>query len=53
MVVVFNTAKTVQSIELDITLSDSQKVYPVSEPDEWVSKSLSVPALSFAIYQVK
>jgi glycosidase len=53
MVVVFNTAKTAQSVELDITLSNSQKLYPASKADDLVTETLSVPALSFAIYQIK
>jgi glycosidase len=53
MVVVFNTAKTVQPIELDLALSGAQKVYPASKYDELNPDSLSVPALSFAIYKIK
>jgi glycosidase len=53
MVVVFNTAKTAQPIELDIALSGAQKVYPASESDEVIPDILSVPALSFAIYKIK
>jgi glycosidase len=53
MVVVFNTAKTAQTIDLDITLSNTQKVYPASKKGDLVTETLSVPALSFAIYQVK
>jgi glycosidase len=53
MVVVFNTAKTVQPIELDLALFGAQKVYPASKYDELNPDSLSVPALSFAIYKIK
>jgi len=53
MVVVFNTAKSDQTVELDIALSDAKKVYPTSKSQDLVSETLSVPALSFVIYQVK
>ncbi len=53
MIVVFNTAKTAQSIDLEMQLSTKQRVYPVPKSDDLVSDKLSVPALSFAIYQVK
>jgi glycosidase len=53
MVVVFNTAKSDQTVELDIALSDAIKVYPTSKSQDLVSETLSVPALSFVIYQVK
>ncbi|WP_339379957.1 hypothetical protein [Colwellia sp. MB3u-64] len=51
MVVVFNTEKTVQPIKL--ALSGAKKVYPASKYDEVNPDSLSVPALSFAIYKIK
>jgi glycosidase len=53
MIVVFNTAKTAQAIDLEFQLSTKQRVYPVPKSDELVSDTLSVPALSFAIYEVK
>jgi glycosidase len=53
MVVIFNTAKTAQPIDLDLALSGAQKVYPASKSDEVNPNTLSVPALSFAIYKIK
>jgi glycosidase len=53
MIVVFNTAKTAQAIDLEFQLSIKQRVFPVPKSDDLVSDKLSIPALSFAIYQVK
>lgn len=53
MVIVFNTAKTEQSVTLGFTLENSDKIYPTFKADEFVDGTLTVPALSFAIYKVK
>jgi glycosidase len=53
MVVVFNTAKTVQPVELALKLSNEEEVYPAVKADKLGSKALTIPALSFAIYKIK
>jgi len=58
MLVVFNTAKTSQSIELNsnkfgLKLANAEQVFPASKADKKLSDTVNIPALSFALYQVK
>lgn len=53
MVVVFNTAKSPQTIDKSVGLSNAIQVYPAVKSDITVSKPSNIPALSVAIFKVK
>jgi glycosidase len=58
MLVVFNTAKTEQSVELSteklaLELSSAEQVLPALNVNEKLSDDMKIPALSFAIYKIK
>lgn len=53
IIIVFNTAKTEKSVALGFTLKNGEKIYPAFKNNEFVDGTLTVPPLSFAIYQVR